>query len=141
MADRYLLESGAPDGYLLEDGSGVLLLDAPASVTFFGDTNQPTQPAKIRAGVWCSADCVQHGLAPVRKCVSLYALAGEFVLAPAGGPGHLYLVPQGARTFCAGGFQPGCAAGNAGDALFVVVRPRPVDHCVCLAGLPADPAY
>jgi hypothetical protein len=28
MADRYLLESGAPDGYLLEDGSGVLLLDA-----------------------------------------------------------------------------------------------------------------
>lgn len=29
MADRYLLESGAPDGYLLEDGTGVLLLDAP----------------------------------------------------------------------------------------------------------------
>lgn len=27
MADRYLLESGAPDGYLLEDGTGVLLLD------------------------------------------------------------------------------------------------------------------
>jgi len=27
MADRYLLESGAPDGYLLEDGSGVLLLE------------------------------------------------------------------------------------------------------------------
>ena len=30
MADRYLLESGAPDGYLLEDGSGVLLLEVPA---------------------------------------------------------------------------------------------------------------
>lgn len=29
MADRYLLESGAPDGYLLEDGSGVLLLEVP----------------------------------------------------------------------------------------------------------------
>lgn len=28
MADRYLLESGAPDGYLLEDGTGVLLLEA-----------------------------------------------------------------------------------------------------------------
>lgn len=28
MADRYLLESGAPDGYLLEDGSGVLILEA-----------------------------------------------------------------------------------------------------------------
>lgn len=27
MADRYLLESGAPDGYLLEDGTGVLLLE------------------------------------------------------------------------------------------------------------------
>ena len=27
MADRYLLESGSPDGYLLEDGSGVLLLE------------------------------------------------------------------------------------------------------------------
>lgn len=27
MANRYLLESGAPDGYLLEDGSGVLLLE------------------------------------------------------------------------------------------------------------------
>jgi len=25
MADRLLLESGTPDGYLLEDGSGVLL--------------------------------------------------------------------------------------------------------------------
>lgn len=28
MGDRYLLESGSPDGYQLEDGSGVLLLDA-----------------------------------------------------------------------------------------------------------------
>jgi hypothetical protein len=27
VADRYLLESGSPDGYLLEDGSGVLLLN------------------------------------------------------------------------------------------------------------------
>jgi hypothetical protein len=30
VADRYLLESGAPDGYLLESGSGVLLLEAVA---------------------------------------------------------------------------------------------------------------
>ena len=28
MADRLLLESGAPDGYLLEDASGVLLIEA-----------------------------------------------------------------------------------------------------------------
>lgn len=33
MADRYLLESGAPDGFTLEDGSGVLILenDPPAT--------------------------------------------------------------------------------------------------------------
>ena len=40
MADRYLLESGAPDGYLLEDGSGVLLLEVPPEdqpVTVYGD--------------------------------------------------------------------------------------------------------
>lgn len=28
MADRYLLESGAPDGYLMEDAGGVLILEA-----------------------------------------------------------------------------------------------------------------
>lgn len=33
MADRYLLESGAPDGYLLEDGSGVLLLEGTADLS------------------------------------------------------------------------------------------------------------
>ncbi len=33
MADRYLLESGSPDGYLLEDGTGVLLLEAIAPVS------------------------------------------------------------------------------------------------------------
>ena len=35
MADRYLLESGAPDGYLLEDSSGVLLLEDMAPFTTF----------------------------------------------------------------------------------------------------------
>lgn len=29
MSDRYLLESGSPDGYLLEDGSGVLMIEEP----------------------------------------------------------------------------------------------------------------
>lgn len=33
MADRLLLESGAPDGYLLEDGTGVLLLDAAPGIS------------------------------------------------------------------------------------------------------------
>ncbi len=27
MADRYLIETSATDGYLLEDGSGVLLME------------------------------------------------------------------------------------------------------------------
>ena len=31
MADRYLLESGTPDGYLLEDGTGVLILETTAT--------------------------------------------------------------------------------------------------------------
>jgi len=29
MADRYLLESSVTDGYLLEDGTGIILLDGP----------------------------------------------------------------------------------------------------------------
>jgi hypothetical protein len=33
MADRYLLESGTPDGYLLEDGTGVLILEFADPVT------------------------------------------------------------------------------------------------------------
>ena len=36
MADRYLLESGAPDGYLLEDGSGVLILEGDVDVIIEG---------------------------------------------------------------------------------------------------------
>ena len=32
-ADRYLLESGAPDGYLIEDASGVLILEQQPGVT------------------------------------------------------------------------------------------------------------
>lgn len=36
MADRYLLESGAPDGYLLEDGSGVLILEAGTAAALDG---------------------------------------------------------------------------------------------------------
>ena len=34
MADRYLLESGTPDGYLLEDGSGVLILEVAGAEVF-----------------------------------------------------------------------------------------------------------
>lgn len=38
MADRYLLESGSPDGYLLEDSSGVLSLEPPVPVVTFFET-------------------------------------------------------------------------------------------------------
>lgn len=40
MADRYLLESGAPDGYQLEDGSGVLLLDVPDPLPIGESSNE-----------------------------------------------------------------------------------------------------
>lgn len=33
MADRYLIETSATDGYQLEDGTGVLLLDVAAATT------------------------------------------------------------------------------------------------------------
>lgn len=47
MADRYLLESGAPDGYLLEDGSGVLLLEVlgPLGISY-GNVDTPYQHKK-----------------------------------------------------------------------------------------------
>lgn len=30
MADRYLIETSPTDGYLLEDGTGVLLMEVPS---------------------------------------------------------------------------------------------------------------
>ncbi len=44
MADRYLLESGAPDGYLLEDGSGVLLLETVSAVQLYPYLNAGYYP-------------------------------------------------------------------------------------------------
>jgi hypothetical protein len=35
MADRYLIETSATDGYQLEDGSGVLLLEVSAGAFVF----------------------------------------------------------------------------------------------------------
>jgi hypothetical protein len=40
VADRYLLETSAVDGYLLEDGSGVLLKEG-VTVTLVADTDAP----------------------------------------------------------------------------------------------------
>lgn len=56
MADRYLLESGSPDGYLLEDGSGVLLLevppDPPTGPIIFANGNQGV--AQLGAAIGCA---------------------------------------------------------------------------------------
>lgn len=43
MFDRYLLESGAPDGYLIEDSSGVLLLEGAGSPTQQNDWPNPVR--------------------------------------------------------------------------------------------------
>lgn len=60
MADRYLLESGAPDGYSLEDGSGVLILEGSSdiaasldagAITIAGQTVTATINAPIGGGV------------------------------------------------------------------------------------------
>jgi hypothetical protein len=74
MADRYLLESGAPDGYQLEDGSGVLLLDnfsivnnVGTSVTFLG--GDLFRIIKTGAGGAWDADAV-----------STTQISGDFVL-------------------------------------------------------------
>jgi hypothetical protein len=53
VADRYLLESGAPDGYLLEDASGVLLLEAaatPVSDAGRNETSNLVQTPHIQGG-------------------------------------------------------------------------------------------
>lgn len=53
MASRYLLESGAPDGYLLEDGSGVLLLETVFNVvqtTAWDGSNSIVQTFTPQAG-------------------------------------------------------------------------------------------
>lgn len=49
---RYLLESGAPDGYLLEDGSGVLLIDYPPITGILGGsgTNVAFRASAVPSG-------------------------------------------------------------------------------------------
>lgn len=44
MADRYLLESGSPDGFTLEDGSGVLLLEEGAAAAPFRPNQVASAP-------------------------------------------------------------------------------------------------
>lgn len=55
MADRYLLESGAPDGYLLEDGSGVLLLEVPAEDQPIAVYGEPLEEVESGVMDWLEA--------------------------------------------------------------------------------------
>lgn len=47
MADRYLIETSATDGYQLEDGSGVVLLEQPTMMDAWArETQKPFIDAK-----------------------------------------------------------------------------------------------
>ena len=48
MADRYLIETSLVDGYLIEDGTGVLLLDVAAA-------------GRIMSSLVASGGLVSHG--------------------------------------------------------------------------------
>ena len=54
MSDRYLLESGAPDGFLLEDGSGVLILEFVAA-----PTNVPNAMMMMGQGLCVALTCAE----------------------------------------------------------------------------------
>lgn len=67
MADRYLLESGTPDGYLLEDGSGVLILEGGAAgpVSDAGNVSTDSHVAtpRLRGGFSLTANLLVTTLA------------------------------------------------------------------------------
>lgn len=67
MADRYLLESGAPDGYLLEDSSGVLLLEnmAPFVNSVATTFNVSTRSAPINSIIFVNTLATVLSTTPV----------------------------------------------------------------------------
>lgn len=75
MADRYLLESGAPDGYLLEDGSGVLSLDILAIVNNANTTVSPQGNDFYRVTKTGGADASFNA-----DAVGIVALTGDFLI-------------------------------------------------------------
>jgi hypothetical protein len=76
VADRYLLESGAPDGYQLEDGSGVYLLDNTTLEIF---DNGGTQVLYLGDGAY-SIEKTAATSAYDSGAVSNVGLSGDFVL-------------------------------------------------------------
>lgn len=77
MADRYLLESGSPDGYLLEDGSGVLLLD---NTTLEIVNNANTTVTYQGEGVYAIEKTAGAASTFDAAAVSNVGLSGDFVL-------------------------------------------------------------
>lgn len=59
MADRYLLESGSPNGYLMEDGGGVLILEFTVAPTITGGTF-----TLMGVGCWIAALLLALGVVP-----------------------------------------------------------------------------
>lgn len=113
MADRYLLESGAPDGYLLEDGSGVLSLESTVTihqgaVSFVGAGTFAAAPALQAAAAWSVTGAATFAAAGVRKTAGAWAVTGAATFAAAGSrktAGAIAL--QGAGIFTADGVVAG----------------------------------
>ena len=79
MADRYLLESGSPDGYLLEDGTGVYLLDPYIRFIGYETGDAKEIPDGLVGAATVQSTTVITGAYSL-KCVS--DSAGQKLLAP-----------------------------------------------------------
>ena len=82
MADRYLLESGAPDGYQLEDGLGVLLLEGGSPTRGLISWTELETPLVATRGQISWTE-IEVPLAPTRGLVSWTEI--EAPLAPTRG--------------------------------------------------------
>lgn len=79
MADRYLLESSAVDGYLLEDGTGLLLLNISYGITAGADDGGGNAPSPITT----TANAMNIGMAATN--LVYYAYSRILALPPAQG--------------------------------------------------------
>lgn len=82
MADRYLLESGAPDGYLLEDGTGVLLLEDATALPGTGSNIVAAEPRRYTPPRQTGACDFYVNLAVLVVASTAIARAPVFVNAP-----------------------------------------------------------
>lgn len=124
MADRYLLESGAPDGYLLEDGSGVLSLESTVTVhqgnvSFSGAGTFAAAAAAQLAATWSVTGAATFAAAGARKASGAWSVTGVATFAAAGvrkAAGAMVL--QGAASFAADGQVAGAGVVHQGTVAF-----------------------